>query len=292
MAENRLNQTKKSPYHGECILLTTKHHKSTALANPFEKILGAGILEHVVNTDTLGTFSGEIKRQESALETAKQKCEWSLNQTKNNFVLASEGSFGPHPVVSFTPANQETLFFIDKDRGFSLHLTQLFTETNYRMQVVTSIESLKNFAKEALFPSHALIVRPDPIQSDLPIFKGIVNAIELEDAFLEAKYISSKQKVWVETDMRAHQNPTRMKNIGILGEIFAQRLCQLCPSCQTPGWGEIDVERGLPCGDCHAPTHMIKKVFLGCTLCDYREASKPKHTHKYAQPQYCEYCNP
>lgn len=74
MGQAEIKNESQSPYAGCCVVLTTKHHKSVALAPPFETILGAGMLEYVVDTDQLGTFSGEIKRKGSALETARKKC--------------------------------------------------------------------------------------------------------------------------------------------------------------------------------------------------------------------------
>ncbi len=60
-----------SPYAGCSVVLTTKHQKSIALAPPFKKILGAGMLECVVNTDQLCTFSGEIECEGNALDAVR-----------------------------------------------------------------------------------------------------------------------------------------------------------------------------------------------------------------------------
>lgn len=65
-----------SPYFGCCIILPTKHQKSNAIAPVFDTVLQAGVLEYVVDTDLLGTFSGEIERKGTALECAQKKCEW------------------------------------------------------------------------------------------------------------------------------------------------------------------------------------------------------------------------
>lgn len=69
------------------------------------------------------------------------------------------------------------------------------------MSEIADLDELKIFADKALFPSHALIIRPFPREMDGPIFKGINNQANLEAAFTECRKISSKVKIWAETDM-------------------------------------------------------------------------------------------
>jgi len=280
------------PYYGCCIMLTTKHAKSIALIPPFERILGAGVLEYVMDTDKLGTFSGEVERKGTALECARKKCELSLEATEADYAFASEGSFGPHPFIPFWPSNKETLYFIDTTRDFHLHVSDVTTDTNYQMKEISELEELQDFAQRSLFPSHALIIRPYPREMDGPVFKGIDNQADLEAAFTECRNISPKGKIWFETDMRAHLNPTRMKFIGKLGENLAHRLLTLCPDCGTPGWGEVDIEVGLPCNLCELPTDEIKAEIFGCTKCHYKISMPPKHNKKTADPYLCGICNP
>jgi hypothetical protein len=292
MGQAAMKNQSASPYAGCCVVLTTKHQKSIALAPPFEKILGAGMLEYVVDTDQLGTFSGEIERKGTALEAVRKKCEWSIKKTKADYALASEGSFGPHPMIPFIASDREILYFIDKKRKFHLYVTDVYTETNYQMGEISSLDELKQFAEKTQFPSHALIVRPFPRDIKQSIFKGIQTLADLEAAFLEARSFSPARTVWVETDMRAHLNPTRMNMIGSLGEKLAQRLICLCPQCHTPGWGKIDIEVGLPCSWCGTETEEIKAEIFGCTKCRYKESRFPAHGKEKAEPGQCPYCNP
>ena len=170
----------KSVYSGSSVVLTTKHGKSSAIAPVFLEILGASVVEYNADTDKLGTFSGEIDRKENALECARKKCEWAFNTFGNKFdcALASEGSFGPHPFIPFFPCDHEILYFIDRQRGFHLHLSHLSEKTNYRVGSVSSIEELYKFAKSVQFPSHGLILRPHGIPVKELIFKGI-NSLEI-----------------------------------------------------------------------------------------------------------------
>jgi hypothetical protein len=281
-----------SPYFGCCIILPTKHQKSNAIAPVFDEALQAGILEYVVDTDLLGTFSGEIDRKGTALECAQKKCEWGLQNREAQYALGSEGSFGPHPWIPFIAANREILYFIDKVRGFHLHVTDVFGETNYQMTEVASYEELLSFADKALFPSHALILRSCVRDKKGAIFKGVQTKSDLESAFREALKASHEKKVYVETDMRANLNPTRMKNIEKLGANLVNRLLSLCPGCATPGWGKVDRETGLPCEWCDRLTDGVKTEFFGCPKCSHKEKMLPSHGQVKADPGRCGYCNP
>jgi len=281
-----------SPYFGCCIILPTKHQKSRAIAPIFDEVLQAGVLEYVVDTDLLGTFSGEIDRKGTALECAQRKCAWGLQKGESQYALASEGSFGPHPWIPFMAANTEILYFIDKAREFHLHVTDVFVETNYQMTEVSSYEELLSFANKALFPSHALILRSWPREGKGAIFKGIQTKSDLESAFREALKASHGKKTYVETDMRAHLNPTRMKNIEKLGARLASSLVSLCPGCATPGWGKVDREIGLPCEWCDRPTVGVKTEIFGCPKCSHKEKMLPSHGQVKADPGHCGYCNP
>lgn len=281
-------------YRDACIIIPTKHAKSVAIAPPFREKLGASVLEHIVDTDTLGTFSGEVERKGNALECARRKCEWALELlgSKTDYVLASEGSFGPHPYISFLPCDQEILYFMDRKRGFHLHLSLTSEKTNYQMKLLGSLEELQTFAKAAQFPSHALILRPNGSETRSPIFKGLNTEAALADAFSDALKLSSAGKVWVETDMRAQMNPSRMAVIGELASQMAIRLATACPQCSAPGWGRVRAEKGLECEYCDQATEMIANEIYGCVLCDHSEKIPRTDGLKAAPQQNCGWCNP
>lgn len=283
----------RSSYVASCIVLTTKHAKSIAIQPPFWEKLGATVLEYIADTDNFGTFSGEVERQGSALECARRKCELSLGKFNEiDFALASEGSFGPHPFIPFLPCDYEILYFIDRKRDFHLHLSYLSEKTNYRMRSVNSLEELHKFANEALFPSHALILRPNSREAKAPLFKGIESLVDLEAAFSECYKYSSSGSIWVETDMRAQFNPLRMEAIRELAARLADRLGTHCPKCDSPGWGQIRQEHGLECSWCGTKTELIKSEIWGCVKCEYEETAERSDGLKKAEPSNCQYCNP
>lgn len=292
MAEHALKS--RSAYAGSRFFLTTKHAKSIAIAPPFLEKLEASVVEYVVDTDTLGTFSGEVEREGSALECARRKCELSLSHAGDEveFALASEGSFGPHPVLFFIPCDHEILYFIDRRHGFHLYMSHSSEKTNYRTEAVGSLEELKKLAEEAQFPSHALILRPDGRDAKAPMFKGVNTPSVLEAAFAECMEHASNGKVWVETDMRAQFNPSRMEVIGELAAKLADRLAAHCPKCRTPGWGKTRVEFGLECSWCGSATELVKAEVFGCTKCDHEETTGRADGLTRAEPGQCGYCNP
>jgi hypothetical protein len=281
-----------NPYKDVEIVLTTKHEKERTIEPAFAEILGARIRSLDLDTDTLGTFSGEVERKGNALECVKKKCEWGMQQAKADFGLASEGSFGQHPYLPFVQADAEILYFRDLQRDIRIHLTEISTTTNYQMKTVSSIEELQKFAEDAKFPSHALIVQPNSAKRGTIIFKGIQQIDQLIDAFKDCVQKSSDRSVWVETDMRAHLNPSRAQVIASLARKLATRLSNLCPECDAPGWGIVDTELGLECSWCASKTENVKFEIFGCTKCSYQEKSIPTHGMKKANPAYCLHCNP
>lgn len=281
-----------SPYAGAQIFLVTKHSKALAIATPFRAHLLAIVEELLLDTDTLGTFSGEVERDGNALECARRKCEWGRNTRDADYFLSSEGSFGPHPWIPFLPWDQEILYFRDYKRGFDLHLVHGSEKTNYQMQAVQAYDELEVFAESAKFPSHSLIIRPNEQAGFEMLFKGIRDHGSLKHAYVESLKHSKDGKVWAETDMRADQNPSRMAVIAELAAKTAQRLAASCPSCGCPGWGEVKVSYGLPCEYCDRPSEMVAQHILGCPLCNH-QLLLPRSDGLVTAPEVnCGWCNP
>lgn len=135
-------------------VLVTRHAKGQPVAPPFLAKLNAAVSELRLDTDTLGTFSGETEREGSALDCVRRKCLWGSEEFSAEFCLASEGSFGPHPYIPFLPCDREILYFIDCRHGFELHESLMTHETNYRTQAVSSFARLEEFARQAKFPAY------------------------------------------------------------------------------------------------------------------------------------------
>ena len=86
------------------------------------------------------------------------------------------------------------------------------------------------------FPSHGVIARPSE-RADGLFFKDLTDPVVLQEALAACRRLDSQGQFWLEIDMRAHRNPTRMRSIRRLGVALVRRLCAPCPGCGSPGWG-------------------------------------------------------
>ncbi len=274
------------------VSLATKHGKERAIARPFRRAVGLNVVVPELDTDALGTFSGEVQRQGSALDTCLCKARLGMAATGLPLGIANEGSFGPHPAIGFIPAGIEVMAFVDDERDIVITETLLTERTNYGHREARNIEDLTEWLPIVGFPSHALIVRTNVNGPGAPIEKGIVSPDRLRVAIGLAAAQSDEGIAWVEPDMRAHFNPTRMTTIRQLAFRLARRVATECPACAAPGWGRIGVIDGLPCELCGEPTTMIRADLLGCAACAHREERSRRDNLERASARHCPQCNP
>lgn len=289
---NIKNKINTRPYNNKSCVIASMHSKENAISSAFSGFLGLNLVQANIDTDQLGTFTGEIERKGSALDCVRKKCELGLKERDFNIGIASEGSFTPHPAIPFMASDYEILYFIDKERDFHIYETLISTKTNYFMESISNHQRLKMFCHRALFPSHGLIVRPNKCEDKTIIFKGIQRMDVLEEVFFKCCRVSLDGKALVETDMRAHMNPTRMEVIKELANSFAKRIATPCPLCNNPGWGMVEIQKGLECELCGSETDMIRCEVFGCPKCAYKEYRSRQDGLIQAQPQYCGFCNP
>ena len=84
-------------FEGRNLLIATKHRKETVIAPLFSDAFGVHcFISDEIDTDSLGTFSGEIARKKNTIETLRDKCDLAYKTVGADFVMASEGSFGQH----------------------------------------------------------------------------------------------------------------------------------------------------------------------------------------------------
>ncbi|MFZ5630192.1 MAG: DUF6671 family protein [Spirochaetota bacterium] len=268
------------------VVIATRHAKAKAIRPAFRR-LGLSVQTVRADTDALGTFSGEVERRGTPLECALEKCRMAHALSGEPCCLGSEGSFGPHPHLPFAASGFEILAFTDFARGYSVHEQLITFETNFASEIISSVSMLEDFATRAGFPSHALVLYAGS-RSERPA-KGIKSW----DRLLELFQLSAKAApVRVETDMRAHVNPTRMKVIAALAKKLARRLQRVCPACGVPGYGLVDTETGLPCDWCRRPTQLVQKEIHGCALCGHLSHALRQDGLIHADPAQCDYCNP
>jgi len=71
----------------------------------------------VLNTDTLGTFTGrELKGELDHSKRQEKKCLFSHGTEQLRLALPVKAPFGPHPSLFSVNADDEFLIFIDKEK--------------------------------------------------------------------------------------------------------------------------------------------------------------------------------
>ncbi|WP_017318769.1 DUF6671 family protein [Mastigocladopsis repens] len=275
-------------------VLATMHHKERVIAPILEQELGIKVIvPQDFDTDSFGTFTREVNRIGTQIEAARCKAEKALLSTGETLALASEGTFGPHPSSPFIPCNREVVFLLDKKNGLEIIGQEISTETNFSHRVVESLEEAQNFADAVGFPEHALVVMlsSSPKSKD-EIIKGIKTTEQLVEAVQFALNSSKDGKVYIETDMRALYNPTRMKNIAKATHDLVRKLNNACPNCSCPGFELVQTIKGLPCAWCNSPTQLTIAAIYKCQKCEFsKEKLFPDGLEK-ADPSQCMYCNP
>ena len=282
------------PYKNAVAVLATMHGKERAIGPVLEQGLGLRVaLAMGLDTDRFGTFSRDIERTGSQLDAARAKIAAGFEYAPYARVgLASEGSFGPHPYIPFLALGRELVLLIDRERGLELTGHYASPETNYGHAVVSDMEAATAFAERSKFPEHGLIVmgcvdeKPAP---SLALFKDVVDHVALEEAV--GQVVAKCGAAFVEADMRAHRNPTRMRAIEHAASDLVRRFRSQCPVCTHPGFDVTERIAGLPCEWCGEPTHVIRAEVLTCLACDYRQ-ERPATSATTADPGRCESCNP
>jgi hypothetical protein len=275
---------------GEQFSIATMHQKERVIAPLFFEAWGAvGHVPEMLNTDLLGTFTGEVERDGDMLSVARRKCLMAMDLLNLDVGLASEGSFGPHPEWGYMPANWECVLFIDRKNGLEIQESILSAETNFAGKYVNSQADLMAFACQAAFPSHALILRNSRDKSEV-IVKGLTDEQALCNHF--QSIFDQYKTVFVETDMRAMYNPTRMNKIAQCTQKLIEKMKSQCSVCHTPGFGVAEAIAGLPCRQCATPTRSLLAYVYACEHCGCRQEKMYPHNKKYEDPMHCDSCNP
>ena len=277
-------------FQGRNLLIATKHEKEKVIAPILESQLGVKcFVASEFDTDELGTFTGEIERKGDPISTARNKCHRAMDLMDCDLAIASEGSFGSHPTIFFAPADDEFLLLIDKKNNIEISVRELSLETNFNGTEIKTKEELQEFATKSNFPSHGLILSKSKEESE-GITKGIIDEKLLYDTFLNL--IKNYGTAYIETDMRAMFNPSRMKVIEKATLKLVKKIKSVCPNCKTPGFGIVDRKVGLPCNQCRFPTKSTLSYLYNCQKCNYKKEEEFPNGKQTEDPMYCDICNP
>lgn len=274
----------RGPYLGRVIAVGTKHGKQHQFAPAFRRVLGAALTAPPVDTDRFGTFTGEVERTGTPLQAARAKARAAMNLAGLPYGLASEASYGP--LAGGWLGHEEILLFRDDIAGIEIvegHRTASVPAVAQRVSRHVDVPS----AMLRGLPGQGLIVRP--AGADGTTIKGITDVDALRSAIAAAVTASPDGLAVVEPDLRAHHNPSRREILSALAETMALRLATRCPSCAAPGFGRVDVVRGLPCRVCETPTPLRRSEIHACAACTHRET---RALGGSADPADCPACNP
>lgn len=277
-------------FKGRRLLIATKHQKERVIAPIMERELGVTCITCATfDSDVLGTFSGEVERKDDALTTVKNKCLLAMSMENCDLAIASEGSFSPHPTIFFAHADEELLILVDLKNKLEIFVRELSLQTNFNAAEVCSVDELHDFAIAAGFPTHGLILKKTK-EDHQHLVKGITDWQILTDTYHDLK--DNEGKAYVETDMRAMFNPTRMQVIETAAQKLASKVKSACPACQTPGFAVASAKPGLPCELCGLPTQSTLAYTHACVACGFEQEELYPKGKQFEDPTYCNFCNP
>jgi hypothetical protein len=276
-------------YQGKTVACLTQHGKVPLISPILEPALGCQVVQATgYDTDSLGTFTGEVKRLESQIDTARRKARIGMDLTGLSIGLASEGAFGADPFGGLMPWNIEVLIWLDDEHQLEVvGIAQ--GPARHLQRVVRSLEELDTFCLEAGFPEHHLVLRPQSPTNSWTR-KGLQRWDELHRAFEECQQESNNQWVQAEHDLRAFCNPTRQRMIQQAAMDLLKKIQSSCPQCSRPGFYITGHTSGLPCRACGHPTRLARSFLWRCASCKY--SREVDHVDLYANPGQCDICNP
>ncbi|MFZ3583320.1 DUF6671 family protein [Loktanella sp. DJP18] len=276
---------------GKTIVLATMHGKERAFGPVFGDRFEIEIMVPTgLDTDSLGTFTGEVPRMGSIEETATAKARLGASVTGQKLVLASEGAYGPHPTVPFIGAGFELAILLDTRSGRIIREHLIDENPVFDHVEIGRDTNIDAFLARVRFPDHAVVVRgSDPLDGCV---KGIRDRDQLDDVIGQMSREADSGPLLLQTDMRAHLNPRRMETLGRLARKLADRLACPCPACDAAGFGLTQTPKGLPCMACGFPTDVVAIEVWGCTACGYNTNRWRRDGRVQAEPGDCPRCNP
>lgn len=277
------------------VALATLHGKADALA-PALAAVELKVETVAIDTDALGTFAGDIERPGTPQDVVIEKARRGMTASGLMLGIATEGSFGPDPLLGFLPLHTELLAFVDDVHGQVIVIEHAGHDTNWLSKSVRPGDDLLPLLSSIGLPDHAALVKPNRWAVSegkaMPVAKGLRDVASVAAAVERLAASSGDDRARVEADLRAHVNPTRRAVIGQLGHQLAQRLATPCPRCSAPGFGRVDTHVGLPCELCGEATDLVRAEIHGCGVCGHREDRPRADGLTAADAGHCPECNP
>ncbi|MCS6823652.1 MAG: hypothetical protein NZ529_05100 [Cytophagaceae bacterium] len=277
-------------FKGRTLVIATRHGKEQVMAPLLEESLGVVcIAPENLDTDRFGTFSGEKERVDDVVTTLRKKCKLASEITGVGLAAASEGSFGPHPMVFAAYADEEFVMLADFEKQIEIVESTVSFHTNFDGALIYSEDQLLAFARKIGFPSHGIILK-DTQHNWSKIIKENLTVEQLKENYLRIR--NPDGVAYAETDMRAMRNPTRMKVIAEATKKLIEKIQSVCPVCGVPGFAVSEIVKGLPCELCNLPTRTALKHIYRCQKCGYESCKDYPAGKQFEDPQFCDFCNP
>ena len=272
-------------YRGRTVALLTRHDKGTIIAPALAELALEVVTTTAFDTDTLGTFSGEVERTLSPSACAGRKARLACELTGLDLGLGSEGSFGGGPLAGLMNWDDEILVLYDARSDMEI---TAFASGPVKVAPVTagSLDELQQQLERFPVAQRWILRRPDQIHKGLQQ-QGIAELLT-QLGLLQRERLT--EQIRLEPDLRAMHCPERQDYIRQAAEQLSQRLQSRCPACEAPDFWQSDLERGLPCGWCGEPTALARALISRCRQCDHTERNAV--TAEYADPGHCQRCNP
>ncbi len=280
-------------YRAEIFALGSMHGKEQAILPALRRHLSANLrTTRRLDTDQFGTFTPEVARRGTMLDTARRKARAAIAETGIFLGLGNEGSFGPHPSLPFVATNVELLLLVDHRSGREIYESLLTARTNFAHIECRPGDDLGSFLAQVRFPSHALVITANNPARTIAPAKGVTTLSGLRLAIGRMAGQSAHGQARVATDMRADRNPTRMAAIRAVASRLGRRLRRKCPGCGAAGFGITDTRRGLPCAWCGQAVPLAVGRIIRCDLCLFESEEKLNNVPAAADPRHCLACNP
>ena len=288
-----MNPTGLGRFAGRRLGVATVHGKEQVIGPALAGALPIAGFEVIdgLDTDRFGAFSGEVRRTLDPLEACEAKARHGAEVSGLDLVIASEGSFFPYPPAPFMPCDEEVLVLYDARADRCYEQRHLSLNTVFGGEECTSWDQVNAFAERMKFPGHGLVVRPrEKWTAGDALKKGITGKDALRE--VTAALITRHGSCWVETDMRAMMNPTRMAVIAETAGRFAQELASTCPACGACWFRITQALPGQPCALCGGPTESTRSIMRTCRSCGCTRSGPRPDGRQVEDPQHCPHCNP
>ncbi|MBL8010863.1 MAG: hypothetical protein JNJ64_09665 [Flavobacteriales bacterium] len=280
-------------FAGRTLAVATMHGKEAAIGPALCTALPLTGFNAIpdLDTDRFGAFSGEVERGTDPRTAALHKALHGAERSGADLVIASEGSFVPYPPAPFITCDEEWLVLLDARDGTSWTHRHVTLDCMAGGLACTTADEVLAFASRMGFPEHALVLKPrEHWRSGDTVVKGIADRRALQGEV--HRLLAAHGGLWVESDLRAMMNPTRMAAIRTTAERFARELGTCCPQCGAVHFAISEALPGLPCGLCGQPTRSIRAHLRRCASCGHF-ATVPREDGRVSEdPQHCDHCNP